>query len=84
MTDEEKVIIDNLCKRIADEQDPTEFTKLVKELNDLLEDKHERLNHSPRSTDHGSSFQGVPGTVQSFSRAETQEQPRSKKVLNLR
>jgi len=43
MTDEEKVIIDNLCKRIADEQDPIEFTRVVKELNDLLENKLEPL-----------------------------------------
>jgi hypothetical protein len=50
MTDEEKVIIDNLCKRIADEQDPIEFTKLVKELNDLLENEHERLNHKSKIT----------------------------------
>lgn len=46
-TDEEKTIIDRLCKQIADEQDPIEFTRLVKELNDLLENTHQRLDRKP-------------------------------------
>jgi len=47
MTDAEKIIIDKLCEGIADEQDPIEFTRLVKELNDLLENELERLDHKP-------------------------------------
>jgi hypothetical protein len=48
VTDEEKIIIDKLCKRIGVEQDPVEFTRLVTELNDLLENKQDRLDHKPK------------------------------------
>jgi hypothetical protein len=48
LSDEEKIIIDKLCKRIAVEQDPVEFTRLVTELNDLLENKQEGLDHKPK------------------------------------
>jgi hypothetical protein len=48
VTDEEKMIIDRLCKRIAVEQDPVEFTGLIKELNDLLKNKQERFDYKPK------------------------------------
>jgi hypothetical protein len=44
MTDEEKVIVEGLCKRINDEQDPVEFSRLVAELNGLLDEAQERLD----------------------------------------
>jgi hypothetical protein len=44
MTPEERERMDYLCKRIAVEKDPETFDRLVKELNDLLEVKHERIH----------------------------------------
>ncbi len=32
-----------LCSRIADERVPAVFDELVRELNELLEEKHERI-----------------------------------------
>lgn len=49
MTPEERQRMDSLCKRIAVEKDPGTFDQLVKELNDLLEQKHERIH--PEHTD---------------------------------
>jgi hypothetical protein len=43
MTPEEREHLDSLCKRIAIEKDPQRFDSLVKELEALLEAKHERL-----------------------------------------
>jgi hypothetical protein len=43
MTPEEREQLDSLCKRIAIEKDPQRFDGLVKELEALLEAKHERL-----------------------------------------
>jgi hypothetical protein len=34
-----------LCEQIVVEQDPTRFTTLVNELNNLLEEKERRLAH---------------------------------------
>lgn len=38
-----------LCSQIAVEQDPLIFDKLVRELNDLLELKHERIHPEHQS-----------------------------------
>jgi hypothetical protein len=43
MTPEEREHLDALCKRIAIEKDPQRFDSLVRELEALLEAKHERL-----------------------------------------
>ncbi|HEV3511918.1 MAG TPA: hypothetical protein VGS05_09470 [Candidatus Sulfotelmatobacter sp.] len=43
MTPDEKERMDYLCQRIAVETDPKVFDDLVKELNELLEVKHERI-----------------------------------------
>jgi len=43
MTPEEREQLDSLCRRIAIEKDPQTFDRLVKELEALLEAKHERL-----------------------------------------
>ncbi|HEX3819367.1 MAG TPA: hypothetical protein VHW45_03510 [Candidatus Sulfotelmatobacter sp.] len=43
MTPDEREKMHILCERIATEKDPKTFDKLVKELNDLLEQKHERV-----------------------------------------
>lgn len=44
MTREERERMDYLCQRIAVEKDPKVFDDLVKELNELLERKHERID----------------------------------------
>ena len=54
MTDEEKITTDNLCKQIAGEHDPVEFTRLVMELNDRLETCRNGWTTSPSSLDRGS------------------------------
>jgi hypothetical protein len=43
MTPEERERMQFLCDRIAKEKDHNEFSKLVQELNDLLERKEHRL-----------------------------------------
>jgi hypothetical protein len=43
MTPEEREQLDSLCKRVAIEKDPQRFDSLVRELEALLEAKHERL-----------------------------------------
>lgn len=43
MTPEEKERMDYLCQRITVEKDPKVFDDLVRELNELLELKHERI-----------------------------------------
>jgi hypothetical protein len=45
MTPEERERMDSLCRRIATEQDRDVFTELVRELNDLLSVKDQRLEH---------------------------------------
>lgn len=44
MTPDEHEKMNELCTRISTEQDPQTFDRLVKELNDLLEVKHERIH----------------------------------------
>jgi hypothetical protein len=48
MTPEEREDMYRLCKLIEKEQDPERFTALIKELNDLLERKEQRLEHRPQ------------------------------------
>jgi hypothetical protein len=36
--------MNKICTQIATEKDPETFDKLVKELSDLLEQKHERIH----------------------------------------
>jgi hypothetical protein len=43
MTNEERALVEALCKRIVEEQDPLVFNKLVAQLNDLLERKQQKL-----------------------------------------
>jgi hypothetical protein len=40
----EETKMDELCKRIQSERNPESFDQLVRELNDLLEVKHERIH----------------------------------------
>lgn len=49
MTAEERKRINWLCLRIQEEKDPKIFDQLVRELNELLEIKHERIHrdHDP-------------------------------------
>jgi hypothetical protein len=44
MTPEEREKMEHLCAKIAVEKDPETFDKLVMELNDLLELKHQRIH----------------------------------------
>ena len=44
MTPEERERMEYLCGRIAVEKDPVTFDKLVQELNELLEAKHQRIH----------------------------------------
>ena len=44
MTAEEREKMNELCTRIQTEKDPETFDHLVKELNDLIEIKHERIH----------------------------------------
>ena len=48
MTPEERAKMDELCKRIQVEEDPKIFDRLCRELNDLLEMKHERVHPEHR------------------------------------
>ncbi|MGP0017628.1 MAG: hypothetical protein ACLPHP_03585 [Candidatus Sulfotelmatobacter sp.] len=47
MTPDEREKMAILCERIAKEQDRATFKKLVKELNDLLRRKAQRLQSKP-------------------------------------
>ncbi len=44
MTPEERKRMNEICAQLAAEEDPEIFDRLVKELNDLLEEKHERIH----------------------------------------
>lgn len=55
MSPEERERMHALCARIEIEKDHDKFTKLVQELNDLLESKENRLGNTPSGT--GSSKQ---------------------------
>ena len=43
MTPEERERVNWLCLRIQEEKDPKTFDQLVRELNELLEQKHRRI-----------------------------------------
>jgi hypothetical protein len=49
MTPDEREKMHILCQRIATEKDPDRFDKLIKELNDLFDGKHERLRPELKS-----------------------------------
>jgi hypothetical protein len=51
MTPEEAEQLDKLCALIVKEQDNTRFLKLVSELNDLLERRHDPLQPAPPRPD---------------------------------
>ena len=44
MTPDEREQMHILCQRIATEKDPEKFDRLVRELNALLEQKHDRIH----------------------------------------
>ena len=44
MTPEERERMFEICKRIQDEKNPEIFDQLVKELNELMEEKHKRIH----------------------------------------
>jgi hypothetical protein len=44
VTAEERERMNWLCRHIAEEKNPKVFDELVRELNDLLEVKHERIH----------------------------------------
>lgn len=48
MTPDERERMRILCEQIAKEQDRTKFLDLVSELNDLLDGKGQRLEHSAK------------------------------------
>jgi hypothetical protein len=50
MTPEEREYMDRLCERIQVEKDPKLFTLLVDELNQLLEQAHERIDRKPTAS----------------------------------
>lgn len=56
MTPDERERMQLLCEQIAKEEDPEKFTKLVQELNDLLEHKVKRLERPARPLDSKSSI----------------------------
>ena len=43
MTPEERQLVNDLCKRIAEEKDPSIFQQLVEQLDELLARKEMRL-----------------------------------------
>jgi hypothetical protein len=45
VTPEEKILMNKLCAAIADEKDSQRFAELVKQLDELLERKTQRLEH---------------------------------------
>jgi hypothetical protein len=47
MTPDERERMAILCERIAKEQNLTEFMRFVRQLNDLLKHKEQRLRSSP-------------------------------------
>jgi len=49
MTPEERERVDWLCRQLQIEQDPTKFDRYVRELNDLLEAKHQRIHPGHRT-----------------------------------
>jgi hypothetical protein len=49
MTPDERERLAILCERIAKEQDRTKFTKLIEELNELLDGEDFRLQFKEKS-----------------------------------
>jgi hypothetical protein len=47
--EEEREKMTDLCKRIQTEENPEIFDHLVQQLNDLLENKHERIHPEHKS-----------------------------------
>jgi len=41
--------MNEICRRVQEEKDPEIFDQLVRELNDLLETKHERIHPEHRT-----------------------------------
>jgi hypothetical protein len=50
MTPEEREKMNDLCKQIQTEKNPEIFDQLVRELNDLIEIKHERIHPEHKAT----------------------------------
>ena len=50
MTPEEKERLDWLCKQIQVEQDQKKFSELCNELNELLEEKQNRLTEKQKNS----------------------------------
>lgn len=65
MTHEERQQLDCLCRRIAMEKDPQRFDSLVKELEALLEAKHERLQLMMHSGSFPATAKPDPATAES-------------------
>jgi hypothetical protein len=53
MTTDERERMTALCERIATEQDQQKFIELINALNDLLDDKDQRLKDRSTSTATG-------------------------------
>jgi hypothetical protein len=53
MTPEERKLMTELCARIQEEKDPATFDDLVRQLNDLIEVKHERIHPEHRTEEIG-------------------------------
>jgi hypothetical protein len=49
VTPEERERMNQICRRVQEEKDPEIFDQLVRELNDLLETKHERIHPEHRT-----------------------------------
>ena len=61
MTPDERERMQLLCEQIAKEENPEVFTKLVQELNDLLEHKVQRLER-PAVQPESKSVRTIEGT----------------------
>ena len=55
MTPDEVERMNALCKQIETEKDHNRFSKLISELNELLEGTHHRLDTLPSETDEPKS-----------------------------
>lgn len=50
MTPGERERMNELCRRVQQEKDPKKFDQAVRELNDMLEQKHERIHPEHKTT----------------------------------
>jgi hypothetical protein len=48
LTPEEQERLNEICRRVIVEQNPNTFDELVKEMNDLLDTKYERIQPQPK------------------------------------